>query len=84
MEVIGMTSKTEYEIRTSLACVKGYIDLLRNEVGELDDTQATFLGVVDRSVDRLISAINKLMPDSDIVLGPQLVLQGGSIEGSFP
>ena len=80
MEAIFNSTKAEQEIRTSLTCMKGYIDLLLNEVGDLSPTQATFLGIVDRSTDRLINAINQLLEGWHIDVGPQLVFAGGGPE----
>jgi PAS domain S-box-containing protein len=63
-------SLVSHELRTPLTSIKGYVDLLIDgELGELDEQQCSFLGVVKKNADRLVGLINDLLDISRIESG---------------
>jgi len=58
-EFVSMVS---HELRTPLTSIKGYLDLLYNEMtGPITDTQRRFLQVVRTNTDRLVVLVNGLL-----------------------
>ncbi|GEM_PF-849383 len=63
-------SITSHELRTPLTSIKGFVDLLlAGEVGELNDEQREFLGIVKDNTDRLVALISDLLDLSRLESG---------------
>ena len=73
----AFVSVAAHELRTPLAPVKGYIEVLLDEdVGPINDEQREYLKVVQGSVDRLLRTTNNLLDVTRIEAGRvELVLQ---------
>ncbi len=66
-EFVSMVS---HELRTPMTSIKGYIDLLYNQMaGPLTDAQKRFLEIVKGNADRLTSLVNDLLDISRIDTG---------------
>lgn len=63
-------SVASHELRTPLAAIKNAIQLiLQGKTGEITETQAKFLSMADRNINRLINIINDLLNLSRIESG---------------
>jgi signal transduction histidine kinase len=54
-------SLVSHELRTPLTSIRGYLELLTEEGGELTDEQRRFLKVVDRNSQRLLELVGDLL-----------------------
>jgi signal transduction histidine kinase len=54
-------SLVSHELRTPLTSIRGYLDLLLEEGGNLTPEQERFLGVVDRNSERLLDLVGDLL-----------------------
>jgi signal transduction histidine kinase len=54
-------STVSHELRTPLTSVRGWLDLLIEESGSMDDQQRDFLGRADRNADRLSRLVDDLL-----------------------
>src|SRR3954452_8647391 len=50
-----------HELRTPLTSIRGYLELLLEDSGALNPEQTRFLGVVDRSSERLLNLVGDLL-----------------------
>ena len=73
----AFVSVAAHELRTPLAPIKGYIEvLLDKDVGPINDEQREYLKIVQGSVDRLLKTTNNLLDVTRIEAGRvELVLQ---------
>ncbi|MGD1994588.1 MAG: histidine kinase dimerization/phospho-acceptor domain-containing protein, partial [Anaerolineae bacterium] len=73
----AFVSVAAHELRTPLAPIKGYIEVLLDEdVGPISDGQREYLKIVQRSVDRLLKTTNNLLDVTRIEAGRvELVLR---------
>jgi signal transduction histidine kinase len=73
----AFVSVAAHELRTPLAPIKGYIEvLLDKDVGPINDEQREYLKVVQRSVERLLKTTNNLLDVTRIEAGRvELLLQ---------
>ncbi|NJN66204.1 MAG: GAF domain-containing protein [Chloroflexaceae bacterium] len=63
-------SKVSHELRTPLTSIKGYIDLLLlGSMGDLNESQISFLNVVKTNANRLMDLINDILDMSRIEAG---------------
>ncbi|HEY7257803.1 MAG TPA: ATP-binding protein [Gaiellales bacterium] len=63
-------SSVSHELRTPLASILGYLEILMSEeVGELTELQAEFLGIIDTNSHRLLSLIDDLLTLSGLENG---------------
>ena len=63
-------ASVSHELRTPLTSIRGYVELLlEGDVGELNDEQERFLGVVDRNADRLLAVVGDLLFVSQVEAG---------------
>ena len=59
-----------HELRTPLTSIRGYLELLREDnAGNLSSQQRTFIDVVDRNSDRLLSQVSDLLLVAQIEAG---------------
>ena len=57
-----LVSTVSHELRTPLTSIKGYLELLQDQLaGQLDDSQAAMLAVVRRNLERLSELITNLL-----------------------
>ena len=54
-------SLVSHELRTPLTSIRGYLELLTDDVGELTPEQLRFLKVVDRNSERLLELVGDLL-----------------------
>lgn len=54
-------SLVSHELRTPLTSIRGYLELLLEEGGELQDEQRRFLEIVDRNSERLLRLVSDLL-----------------------
>jgi two-component system, OmpR family, phosphate regulon sensor histidine kinase PhoR len=67
-------SSVSHELRTPLASILGYLDILtEGEAGDLSDTQAEFLGIVEWNARRLLTLINDLLTLSGLESGKMII-----------
>lgn len=71
-EFIGLVT---HELRTPLASILGYLELVRLGDGGLDDDQRRYLEVIERNANRLRSLVEDLLASAQLVVGAQ-----GSVE----
>jgi signal transduction histidine kinase len=58
-EFVGLVS---HDLRTPLTSISGYVELLESdETGPLNDEQRSFLAIVSRNADRLLTLVNDLL-----------------------
>jgi PAS domain S-box-containing protein len=63
-------STVSHELRTPMTAIKGYTDLIHSEmVGQINDNQKRFLGIIKTNTDRLTALINDLLDISRIETG---------------
>ena len=86
-------SLVSHELRTPLTSIRGYLELLMDEGGELTPEQLRFLKVVDRNSHRLLELVGALLIHAQVDAGkvarePQEVDRAAvgweSLEGSRP
>ena len=65
-EFIGLVT---HELRTPLASILGYLDLMRLDDHGLDEEQLHYLGVVERNAERLRLLVDDLLASAQLVLG---------------
>ena len=56
-----LVSLVSHELKTPLTSVRGYLDLILEDMAEFDDEHRRFLEVLDRSVDRLLKVVEDLL-----------------------
>jgi len=54
-------SLVSHELRTPLTSIRGYVELLLEEEGQLDDDQRRFLEIVNRNSERLLALVADLL-----------------------
>ncbi len=54
-------SLVSHELRTPLTSIRGYVELLLEEEGQLDDDQRRFLEIVNRNTERLLALVADLL-----------------------
>ena len=54
-------SLVSHELRTPLTSIRGYVELLLEEEGQLDDDQRRFLEIVNRNSERLLTLVADLL-----------------------
>src|SRR5439155_24932181 len=54
-------SLVSHELRTPLTSIRGYLELLLEEGGDLNDDQRRFIGIVDRNSERLLHLVSDLL-----------------------
>jgi signal transduction histidine kinase len=54
-------SLVSHELRTPLTSIRGYVELLLEEKGQLDDDQRRFLEIVNRNSERLLALVADLL-----------------------
>jgi len=54
-------SLVSHELRTPLTSIRGYLELLLEEGGDLNDDQRRFIGIVDRNSERLFHLVSDLL-----------------------
>lgn len=63
-------STVSHELRTPMTAIKGFTDLIfSGAVGEINDTQKRFLGIIKNNTDRLTALINDLLDISRVETG---------------
>jgi PAS domain S-box-containing protein len=63
-------STVSHELRTPMTAIKGYTDLIYSgTVGEINDNQKRFLGIIKNNTDRLTALINDLLDISRVETG---------------
>ena len=63
-------STVSHELRTPMTAIKGYTDLIHSGmVGEINENQKRFLGIIKTNTDRLTALINDLLDISRIETG---------------
>jgi CheY-like chemotaxis protein len=63
-------STVSHELRTPMTAIKGYTDLIHSGmVGEINENQERFLGIIKTNTDRLTALINDLLDISRIETG---------------
>jgi PAS domain S-box-containing protein len=78
-------STVSHELRTPMTAIKGYTDLLHSgAVGEINENQKRFLGIIKSNTDRLTALINDLLDISRVETGrvrfePEMVQMGDII-----
>ncbi len=66
-EFVALTS---HELRTPLTSIRGYVELLREDLPNTPlEQQEKFLGIVERNADRLLSLVNDLLLMAQIEAG---------------
>lgn len=66
---IAFVANVSHELRTPLTSIKGYTDTLVQDLEEGRETNANFLKIISRNVDRLILLIDDLLDLSSIESG---------------
>jgi len=66
-------SLVSHELRTPLTSIKGYVDLLLREPGQLDVTQRESLEIVQKNARRLVALINDLLDLSHLEEGKDVL-----------
>jgi signal transduction histidine kinase len=65
-----LVASVSHELRTPLTSIRGYLELVRDgEVGELNDEQDEFLGIVERNSERLLHVISDLLDVAQLHAG---------------
>ncbi len=58
----AMLTAVSHELRSPLTAIKGYVDLLASNLsGDLNHTQRSHLGTIERNVSRMVHLINRLI-----------------------
>jgi PAS domain S-box-containing protein len=79
-------STVSHELRTPMTAIKGYTDLIYSKaVGEINDNQKRFLGIIKNNTDRLTALINDLLDISRVETGrvrfePETLLLGDVVK----
>jgi PAS domain S-box-containing protein len=71
-------ASVSHELRTPLTSIRGYLELLRDDL-VLDDEQERMLAVVDRNAERLLSVVSDLLFVAQVEAG-QLRIERGWID----
>lgn len=56
-----LVATVSHELRTPLTSILGYLELVREEPGDLSDEQRSFLDVVERNARRLLNLVSDLL-----------------------
>jgi len=68
----NLLSNVSHELRTPLVAVMGYTDMIYNgKVGEVNDVQAEYLGIILRNVEKLVALIENLLDFSRLHRGTE-------------
>lgn len=73
---IEFLSNVSHELRTPLTNIKGYIDLLQEDLnaGKVDGAQQ-FTSILSRNINRLVDLVNDLLLISKLESAPELLLE---------
>jgi signal transduction histidine kinase len=72
-------SLVSHELRTPLTSIRGYLELVLEEGGELTEEQRRFLNVVDRNSERLLHLVSDLLFLAQIEAG-KLAIELGTVD----
>ena len=72
-------SLVSHELRTPLTSIRGYVELLLEDGGELSESQRRFLGIVDRNSERLLDLVADLLFLAQIDAG-KLAIELGTVD----
>jgi signal transduction histidine kinase len=72
-------SLVSHELRTPLTSIRGYIELLLEEEGELTEDQRRFVSVVDRNSRRLLDLVSDLLFLAQVEAG-KLAIERGTVD----
>ncbi|MCX5770170.1 MAG: ATP-binding protein [Candidatus Hydrogenedentes bacterium] len=68
----NLLSNVSHELRTPLVAVMGYTDMIFNrKVGPINETQAEYLGIILRNVEKLVALIENLLDFSRLHRGTE-------------
>ena len=68
----NLLSNVSHELRTPLVAVMGYTDMIFNrKVGPINETQAEYLGIILRNVEKLVALIENLLDFSRLYRGTE-------------